>query len=99
MRPQDTLVKRSSLMDASFCTYTPEGGEMVRPATGKTKLRNVRVPDELWSDAMTEARAEGRTLTDVIVGDLHRYVTRRRRERGALDSEPQPSSESDNHPK
>lgn len=60
---------------------------MARPATGKTKLRNVRVPDELWSAAMTEAQAEGRTLTDVIVSDLHRYVNRRRRERGALDGE------------
>lgn len=64
---------------------------MARPATGKTKLRNIRVPDELWNAAMTEAQAEGRTLTDVIVSDLHRYVNRRRRERGALDAEP-PSS-------
>jgi hypothetical protein len=61
---------------------------MARPATGKTKLRNVRVPDELWSAAMEEAKAEGRTLTDVIVGDLHRYVTRRRRERGTADKPP-----------
>lgn len=58
---------------------------MARPATGKTKLRNVRVPDELWAAAMEEAKAEGRTLTDVIVSDLHRYVNRRRRERGTLD--------------
>jgi hypothetical protein len=72
---------------------------MARPATGKTKLRNVRVPDELWDAAMAEAKAEGRTLTDVIVSDLHRYVNRRRRERGALDGESQPSGESDNHPK
>jgi hypothetical protein len=62
---------------------------MARPATGKTKLRNVRVPDELWDAAMKEAKAEGRTLTDVIVSDLHRYVTRRRRERGAQDGEPE----------
>lgn len=72
---------------------------MARPATGKTPLRNVRVPDELWDAAMTEARAEGRSLTDVIVSDLHRYVNRRRRERAALDGESQPSGESDNHPK
>ena len=56
---------------------------MARPATGETKLRNIRVPDELWSAAMAEAKAEGRTLTDVILGDLHRYVSRRQRERGA----------------
>jgi hypothetical protein len=72
---------------------------MARPATGETKLRNVRVPDELWSAAMAEARAEGRTLTDVIVSDLHRYVNRRRRERGALDSESEHPEGSDNHPK
>lgn len=60
---------------------------MARPATGKTPLRNVRVPDELWSAAMAEAKEEGRSLTDVIVSDLHRYVTKRRRERGAQDGE------------
>lgn len=60
---------------------------MSRPATGKTPLRNIRVPDELWHAAMTEAKEEGRSLTDVIVSDLHRYVTRRRRERGASDGE------------
>lgn len=59
---------------------------MARPATGKTKLRNIRVPDELWAAAMEEAKAEGRTLTDVIVTDLHRYITRRRRERGTADT-------------
>ncbi|WP_434744685.1 hypothetical protein [Streptomyces sp. A-14] len=71
---------------------------MARPATGKTPLRNVRVPDELWSAAMAEAKAEGRSLTDVIVGDLHRYVNRRRRERGVLDGESKPSKESGNSP-
>lgn len=60
---------------------------MARPATGKTPLRNVRVPDDLWAAAKAEAKEEGRTLTDVIVSDLHRYVNRRRRERGAADGE------------
>lgn len=60
---------------------------MARPATGKTPLRNIRVPDELWNAAKAEAQEEGRSLTDVIVSDLHRYVNRRRRERGALDGE------------
>lgn len=72
---------------------------MVRPATGKTPLRNIRVPDELWEAAKVEAKEEGRSLTDVIVSDLHRYVNRRRRERGALEGESQHSQESDNHPK
>ncbi|WP_392838771.1 hypothetical protein [Streptomyces sp. LN500] len=56
---------------------------MARPATGKTPLRNIRVPDELWKAAMEEAKLEERSLTDVIVSGLHQYVTRRRRERGA----------------
>lgn len=60
-----------------------------RPATGKTPMRKFRTASELWSAAMAEAQAEGRTLTDVIVSDLHRYVNRRRRERGALDGEQQ----------
>lgn len=54
---------------------------MSRPATGETPIRNIRVPDELWQAAKEEARQEGRSLTDVILGDLHRYVSRRRRER------------------
>lgn len=61
---------------------------MARPATGKTPLRNIRVSDELWAAAMEEAKQEGRSLTDVIVSDLHRYVNRRQRERGAHDMEP-----------
>lgn len=60
---------------------------MARPATGKTPIRGIRVPDDLWAAAKEEAAAEGRSLTDVILGDLHRYVTRRRRERGAADGE------------
>jgi hypothetical protein len=54
---------------------------MSRPATGKTPLKNIRVPQDLWDAAKEEAAAEGRSLTDVILSDLHRYVTRRRRER------------------
>ena len=65
---------------------------MARPATGKTPLRNIRVPDDLWQAAKAEAAAEGRSLTDVILGDLHRYVTRRRRERGVADAPPETSN-------
>jgi hypothetical protein len=70
---------------------------MARPATGKTPLRNIRVPDELWNAAMAEAKEEGRSLTGVIIGDLHRYVNRRRRERGILDGEGQLTNGSDSH--
>jgi predicted HicB family RNase H-like nuclease len=61
--------------------------EVARPATGETPKHNVRVPKELWDAAMAEAKLEGRTVTDVINSDLHRYVTRRRRERGTADGE------------
>ncbi|MGW6008645.1 hypothetical protein [Streptomyces sp. NPDC055210] len=50
---------------------------MGRPATGKTPVRNVRVPDGLWNAAKSKAAAEGRTITDVIVSALHRYVSGR----------------------
>lgn len=58
---------------------------MARPKTGETPIKNVRVPQELWDAAKEEAAIEGRTITDVVNADLHRYVTRRRRERGAAD--------------
>lgn len=64
---------------------------MSRPATGKTPIRGIRVPDDLWHAAQEEARIEGRSVTDVIVGDLHRYVTRRRRERAAEQEQPEAS--------
>lgn len=61
---------------------------MSRPATGKTPIRNIRVPDDLWAAAKEEARQEGRSLTDVILGDLHRYVARRQRERETAEGQP-----------
>lgn len=75
-------------------TIRPDaGGRMLhgrrggRPATGKTPVRKIRVDNELWDAVAAKAKAEGRTVTDVINSDLHRYVTRRRRERGASDGE------------
>lgn len=46
---------------------------MGRPATGTTPVRNLRVPDEIWNVALENAKAEGRTLTEVITGCLKRY--------------------------
>lgn len=53
-----------------------------RPATGKTPVRNLRVPEDIWRAAQEQAKADGRTLTDVIVAYLRRYgaPVRRRRE-------------------
>lgn len=50
-----------------------------RPAGGERgaghPLRNWRFPQHLWEAASRRARAEGYTLTDVIVGGLGRYAT------------------------
>lgn len=65
-----------------FRTYTCDDRGMPRPATGKTPVRNLRVPDEIWRAAQAKAETEGRTLTEVIVGYLRRYISTppRRRE-------------------
>jgi hypothetical protein len=39
-----------------------------------TPLRNVRVPDPLWSAALARAELDGRRLSDVIREHLQRYV-------------------------
>jgi hypothetical protein len=46
-----------------------------RPATGQTPVRNIRVPGHLWQAAKAKAKAEGRTMTDVIVAYLRRYIS------------------------
>lgn len=38
-----------------------------------TRLRNVRVPDEIWLPAKERAEREGTTLTAVIVQRLEEY--------------------------
>jgi hypothetical protein len=57
------------------CKYTCDDQGVPRPATGKTKVRNLRVVDEIWLPALEKARAEGRTLTEVIVTYLRRYIS------------------------
>ncbi|MFM9461254.1 hypothetical protein ACKI1K_00155 [Streptomyces scabiei] len=61
------------------------GGKGGRPATGKTPLRRFRVATALWKAAQERAAAEGRTLTDVIVSALHRYVSAPPRTDGESD--------------
>ena len=53
--------------------YTCDNQRMPRPATGKTKVRNLRLPDEVWLPALAKAQAEGRSLTSVIAAYLRRY--------------------------
>lgn len=61
--------------------------EVPRPATGQTPVTNFRIPKGLVEAAKEKARAEGRTLTDVIVAYLHRYVSTPPRKK-AGDGEP-----------
>lgn len=44
------------------------------PDAPKTPHRTIRVDDELWRAARDKARAEGRTVSDVIRDRLKRYV-------------------------
>jgi hypothetical protein len=56
-------------------TYRCDDDPVPRPATGKTPVRNLRVVDEVWKPALEKARAEGRTLTDVITAYLRQYIS------------------------
>ena len=58
---------------------------MPRPATGKTPLRNLRVPDGIWHAAQEKAKAEGRTLTDVLLAYLRRYIATPPRKKADAD--------------
>jgi hypothetical protein len=55
-------------------TYTWDHGQVPRPATGKTPVRNVRVADEIWKPALAKAKREKRPLTEVIVDCLKEYI-------------------------
>jgi hypothetical protein len=42
----------------------------------RTPTRSLRVPDAVWEAAKAKASADGRTMTDVIVGFLRLYGKR-----------------------
>lgn len=44
--------------------------------TERTPVSNFRIPPELKQAAIAKAASEGRTLTDVVVEALKRYVKR-----------------------
>jgi hypothetical protein len=44
------------------------------PNKPATPNRAVRIADEVWLPALAKARSEGRTLTEVIVSYLRRYI-------------------------
>lgn len=42
--------------------------------TAKTPTRTIRVSPELWSAVKEKAAIEGRTVTDVIIEALRKYI-------------------------
>ena len=48
---------------------------MGRPATGETPVSNFRIPKQLREAAKARAKAEGRSLTEVVVFLLQRWVS------------------------
>jgi hypothetical protein len=48
---------------------------MARPATGQTPPMSFRPPEPLANAARKKAKAEGRTMTDVLISLLHHYVS------------------------
>ena len=51
---------------------------MPQDRTRHTKVRSVRVPDDIWEAAKAEAEAREETVSDVIVAALEKYTRRRR---------------------
>jgi len=41
-----------------------------------TMPRSLRIPDDVWHAAVEKARAEGTTVTAVVVKALRRYLAR-----------------------
>jgi hypothetical protein len=68
-----------------FRRYMCDDRDMSRPATGKTPARNIRVDGELWKAALAKAHTEDRSLTEVIVTYLRRYVSAPPRKRQAAE--------------
>lgn len=50
----------------------------VVPNKPKTKIRGIRVPDELWEDAQRVAKARGEDVSAEVRAGLERYVRRNR---------------------
>lgn len=59
----------------TFCKDTCDDHLVPRPATGETPVSNFRIPKHIRDAAKAKAKAEGRTLTDVIVAYLRRYIS------------------------
>jgi predicted DNA-binding protein len=52
------------------------------PNKPKTKGRSIRVPDELWQEALTTSQQQGETISDVVREALQEYVEKHRKGNG-----------------
>ena len=48
--------------------------QMAKPATGKTPVRNARIPDHVWLPALAKAEALGLTASDAMTGALQSWT-------------------------
>jgi hypothetical protein len=55
------------------------------PNQPKTPVRGIRVDDQLWHAAQEKAKVEERTMTDVLIAYLKRYVATPPRKKTAAD--------------
>lgn len=46
-----------------------------KPATGKTPVRNARIPDEVWLPALAKAEMEGRNASEAMTEALRKYAS------------------------
>lgn len=56
------------------------------PHQWKTKARGIRVPDDVWADAMAEAASRGETVSSAINDFLKRYGKRQRAAREGIQA-------------
>jgi len=53
---------------------TCDDQQVPKPATGKTPVRNARIPDDVWLQAIAKAEMEGRSASDAMTEALRRYA-------------------------
>lgn len=56
------------------CGHTGSYLACVSPNVPKTPKHGVRIPDDLWQAVKVKAKAQGETITDVIIRALKRYL-------------------------
>lgn len=75
----------SGEVDVQVCKDTCDDQLVPRPATGETPVTNFRIPKRIAQAAKEKAAAEGRTLTDVVVAYLRRYISTPPRKKADAD--------------